>query len=236
MYAVESGVVSFGGRHAIAVGSPFASPAAPVVFGYWHIDPVVRSGQYVQQSQLLGYVRRGAGHVHLSERRFGIYVNPLRPGGLAPYYDHTYPVVRGLVVYASGTEHVLPADAVTGRVDIAVDAYDPPALRPWGDWSDAIWAPAHITWSGLVDFGSAWMPQTGPAQTVDFDLFPHVPLRDVYAPGTIQNGRRHAGDDQFWLLRGLDTRDLVGDHWITVTASDTRGNRTTRTFAFTVIG
>ena len=236
VYAVQGGFVSFAEPNAISVGSPFALPTAAVVFGYWHVDPVVRSGQYVQRSQLLGYVHAGAGHVHLSERRFGIFVNPLRRGGLAPYVDHTYPVIRGLVVYAATTGRELPLDAVSGRVDIAVDAYDPPAMRPWGDWSDAIWSPADITWNGLFDFGSAWMPRTGPAQTVDFDRLPQVALRDVYAPGTLQNRPDFSGDDQFWLVRGLDTSDLVGDHQVTVTAWDTRDNRTTRTFALTVTG
>jgi hypothetical protein len=236
VYAVEGGFVSFEGRNAVAVGAPFAVPFAPVVFGYWHIDAVVRSGQYVQRSQLLGYVDSGAGHVHLSERRFGLYVNPLRPGGLAPYADHTYPVIRGLVVYTAATDRELPLDAVTGHADIAVDAYDPPAIRPWGEWSDAVWSPAHITWSGLFEFHSAWMPRSGPGQTVDFDRLPQVALRDVYAPGTVQNGPNRAGDDRFWLVRGLDTSALVGDHTITVTAADTRGNRTTRSFELTVSG
>jgi peptidase M23-like protein len=236
VYAVESGFVSSSERNAIAVGSPFALPTSPVVFGYWHIDPVVKSGQYVQRSQLLGYVHTGQGHVHLSERRFGIYVNPVRRDGLAPYADHTYPVIRGLIVYAAATDRELPLDAVTGRVDIAVDAYDPPAMRPLGEWSDAIWSPAHITWSGVFNFESAWMPRSGPAQTVDFDRLPHVALRDVYAPGTTQNQPGSRGDDRFWLVRGLDTSDLVGDHEITVTASDTRSNLTTRTFTLTVTG
>jgi peptidase M23-like protein len=235
VYAVEGGFVSVEGPHAIAVGSPFALPTSPVVFGYWHIDRVVKAGQYVQRSQLLGYVHAGAGHVHLSERRYGIYVNPLRRGGLAPYADHTFPVIRGLIVYAAATERELPLGAVTGRIDIAVDAYDPPAIQPWGDWSDAVWSPAHITWSGLFD-GSAWMPRSGPAQTVDFERFPHVALRDVYAPGTVQNGPGFVGDDRFWLVRGLDTSGLVGDHQITVAAWDTRGNRTTRTFTLAVTG
>jgi len=236
VYAVAGGFVSFAGRNAIAVGSPFAVPTAAVVFGYWHIDPVVESGQYVRRSQLLGYVHAGAGHVHLSERRFGVYVNPLRRGGLAPYADHTYPVIRGLIVYAAATDRELPLDAVTGRVDIAVDAYDPPAIAPWGEWSDAVWSPAHITWSGLLDFDSAWMPRSGPGQTVDFDRLPHVALRDVYAPGTVQNRPNLMADERFWLVRGLDTSDLVGDNTITVTAWDTRGNRTTRSLGLTVIG
>lgn len=236
VYAVESGEVSVTAPTAIAVGSPFAVPTAPVVFGYWHVDPVVTSGQYVERSQLLGYVHAGAGHVHLSERRFGVYVNPLRRGGLSPYVDYTRPVIRSLIVYAAGTNHELPLDRVTGRVDIAVDAYDPPAMRPLGEWSNAIWSPARITWNGLGLFGDPWMPRSGPPQTVDFYRLAKVPLRDVYAPGTVQNGANFMGDDRFWLVRGLDTSALVGDQAITVTASDTRDNRTTQTFVLTVTG
>ena len=225
--------------------------AAPSALAYqWPVKPFQRQhpirGAFGDPRTLRGKIditfdnpvsfHAGAGHVHLSERRFGVYVNPLRRGGLAPYADHTYPVIRGLIVYAAATDRELPLDAVTGRVDIAVDAYDPPAIAPWGEWSDAVWSPAHITWSGLLDFDSAWMPRSGPGQTVDFDRLPHVALRDVYAPGTVQNRPNLMADERFWLVRGLDTSDLVGDHTITVTAWDTRGNRTTRSLGLTVIG
>jgi Peptidase family M23 len=234
VYAVQNGYVSITNPEAVAVAWPARSPDAAVVFGYWHVIPAVRNGEYVEQSQLIGYVRPGAGHVHLSERRFGTYVNPLRPGGLAPYSDSTTPVIRGLVVFASGSLRELPLDAVTGKVDIAVDAYDPPAMPPWAPWSDAIWSPAHIGWSGIYD--SPWRPLGGPAQAVDFARLSKLPLRDVYAPGTLQNGPNFGGDDRFWLVRGLDTSSLVGDREITVTASDTRGNRATRTFTITIAG
>ena len=234
VYAVHAGIVSTTNSHAVAVAWPYKGPGASVVFGYWHVVPVVHDGAYVSRSQLLGYVRPGAGHVHLSERRFGIYVNPLRRGGLAPYADHTRPVIRGLVFYESRTTHELPLDAVSGRVDVAVDAYDPPAMRPWPPWSDAIWAPAKISWSGI--YSDPWRPPGGPAQSVNFDRMETVPVRDVYAPGTLQNAANVAGDDRFWLVRGLDTASLVGDQTITVTASDTRGNRATRVFTFTVVG
>lgn len=235
VYAVHSGIVSNANAKAVAVAWPYAGADAAVVFGYWHVVPLVHAGAYVEQSQLLGYVKAGAGHVHLSERRFGVYVNPLRRGGLAPYGDHTRPVLRGLVVYDCRTTHELPLDAVTGCVDIAVDAYDPPAMQPLAPWSDAIWSPAKISWTGIYD--DAWRPFGGPAQGVDFDrLLAASAVRDVYAPGTRQNGPNVAGDYRFWLVRGLDTTPLVGDHAITVTASDTRGNRTTRTFTFSVVG
>jgi hypothetical protein len=234
VYAIHSGIASITNAEAVAVAWPSKGPDAAVIFGYWHVVPAVSNDAYVAQSQVIGYVRPGAGHVHLSERRFGAYVNPLRRGGLAPYYDYTPPVIRRLIVYAAGTSRELPPDAVSGHVDIAVDAYDPPAMRPWAPWSNAIWSPAHIGWSGIYD--GAWRPLGGPARGVDFARLSTLPLQDVYAPGTLQNGPNFAGDDQFWLVRGLDTRSLVGEQNVTVTASDTRGNRTTRTFTLTVLG
>jgi hypothetical protein len=234
VYAVHSGIVSITNQSAVAVAWPWKTADAAMVFGYWHVVPAVRDGTYVAQSQLLGYVLPGAGHVHFSERRDGVYVNPLRRGGLAPYSDNTRPVIRGLVVYAAGTTRELPLDAVSGRVDVAVDAYDPPAMRPWAPWSDAIWSPARISWSGIYESG--WRALGGPPQGVDFDRLRKLHLRDVYAPGTVQNGVNFAGDDRFWLVRGLDTTSLVGDRTVTVTASDTRGNRATRTFVLTVVG
>jgi hypothetical protein len=235
VYAVHSGIVSISNAEAIAVAWPYKRADAAVVFGYWHVVPLVRAGAFVTRSQLIGYVRPGAGHVHLSERRHGRYVNPLRPGGLAPYADHTRPVIRELIVYESHTTHELPLDAVTGRVDIAVDAYDPPALQPVAPWSDAIWSPEKISWSGIYD--DAWRPFGGAAQSVDFDrLMAQSAVRDVYAPGTLQNGPNVVGDYRFWLVRGLDTSSLVGDHTITVTASDTRGNHTTRAFTLSFVG
>src|SRR5438128_6528686 len=78
VYAIEFGQVTFPSASAVSVGTPFASAFAPLVFGYWHVVPAVGPHQYVARGQLLGYVRPGAGHVHLSEKRYGEYVNPLR--------------------------------------------------------------------------------------------------------------------------------------------------------------
>jgi Peptidase family M23 len=233
VYAVQAGQVSVVDRTALAVAWPFRSSGARVVFGYWHVDPVVRNGKYVSQSQLLGYIHRGAGHLHLSEKRFGVYVNPLRRGGLSPYTDHTAPVIRGLIVYRAASRQQLPLDAITGRVDIAVDAYDRPAMSPWGAWSGAVWSPTRISWSGL--FNDEWRPRSGPPQTVSFDRLPCLSVRDVYAPGTLQNGPNFSGDYRYWLIRGLDTTPLAGRLQLSVTAADSRDNKATRTFQLTVV-
>jgi len=229
VYAVESGeVVADSGRH-IAV----ASGGLSLVFGYWHVDGVVPSGQYVGRGQLLGYVHPGAGHVHLSERRFGRYMNPLRRGGLAPYVDHTRPVVDRLEIYRTGTDHMLSPNFVSGSVDLAVEAYDPASMRPTGAWSGAVVSPARITWSGL--FAGPWLPLSYRAEAVDFSRLPDRPVRSVYAPGTRQNEAGTPGAYRFWLVRNLDTSLLAdGPKAIRVVAADIRGNRTVATFRFKV--
>jgi len=233
VYAVEGGEVAITGPYAIAVGTPDAAPSAPLVIGYWHIDPVVASSQYVAPQQLIGYVHRGAGHVHLSEKRFGRLVNPLRRGGLAPYVDTKPPVVRGLIVYRAGTDEEIPADAVTGTVDLAVDAYDAPPIPPLAPWRTAVMSPMHISWGGLLD--GMWLPLSLRPQIVDFTQRPSVPVEDVYAPGTRQNAPNSPGDYRFWLVRRLDTSILgEGRRAIHVTAADIRGNTTTARLEFTV--
>lgn len=233
VYAVNAGQVSFDDASAISVASPFAFSAAPVVFGYWHIRPVVTPLQYITQGQLLGYVIPGAGHVHFSEKRFGHYVNPLRRGGLTPYRDAVPPVLRGLHAYRCDSAIELPIDAVTGCVDLAVDASDPAPIAPKPPWSQVVLSPTRITWGGL--FRGAWRPLAFHAQTVKFTSLLSIPLEDVYAPGTRQNGPNTPGDYRYWLARSLDTRVLGdGSHTITVTATDVRGNSAAAMLTFTV--
>jgi peptidase M23-like protein len=232
VYAVEAGEVLLSARR-VVVATPWASPVAPVIFGYWHVDGVVSRFQYVARGQLLGYVHPGAGHVHLSEKRYGRYVNPLRRGGLEPYVDRTPPVVTRLVVYRSGTSRELPLDAVSGAVDLAVEAYDAPPMRPTGAWSGAVVSPAHVSWSGL--FSGSWLPLSYRAQLVDFTQFPTASVRDVYAPGTRQNEAGTPGMYRFWLVRHLDTALLAdGPQSLRVVAADIRGNTTVKRLTFTV--
>ena len=229
VYAIASGTVTFPSTFAVAVSTPFES----LVFGYWHVVPAVGPLQYVLHGQLLGYVRPGAGHVHLAEKRFGAYVNPLRRGGLTPYRDTTPPVIRRLVFYRCGSDAEIPAERVNGCIDLAVDAYDPPPIRPKPPWSDVVLSPTHITWSGLFD--SAWHPLAFRARAVDFTTLLTIPLTNVYAPETVMNKPNAPGDYQYWLARNVDTTFLDdGRHAISVTASDIRGNTTTRALQFIV--
>src|SRR5919204_1275723 len=223
VYAVAPGQVTFPFREAVAVATPAATFFAPLVFGYWHVVPAVRPLQHVARGQLIGFVRPDAGHVHVSEKRYGVYVNPLRRGGIAPYRDTVPPVIDGLVFYRCGTATELRSDVVNGCIDLAVDAYDPPPIPPTPPWHDVVLSPTHIGWSGL--FEGAWQPVAYRADDVDFTRLLTIPLTDVYAPGTRLNGPNVRGDYRFWLARSVDTTLLEdGLHTISVTASDIRGN------------
>jgi hypothetical protein len=234
VYAIESGVVDLINGGAIAVASPFLTWRPPLVFGYWHVVPVVGNFQLVARHQLLGYVRVGAGHVHLSEQRFGTYVNPLRRAGLNPYVDRVPPRIDKISIYRAGTREELRPDAVSGRVDLVVEATDPSPIQPRPPWSDVVLSPERITWGGLFD--GDWLPVSYRPQSIDFRSLWRVPLDSVYAPGSYQNSANEAGRYRFWLIRGLDTSLLLErENTVWVRASDVRDNVTVRTLEFSVV-
>jgi hypothetical protein len=232
VYAIEAGQVFLVNRHAVAVVSPVWSPTPPLVFGYWHVDPAVASSQFVVRHQLLGYVRAGAGHVHLSERRLGEWVNPLRPGGLSPYVDRTTPTITKVALRPCVPFQPVSADAVYGCVNLVVRAFDRPPLPLHGAWSGAILPPYRVSWSGL--FSGPWFP-AGVRPSLELAHLFEGPVDDVYAPGTRQNLPNTPGRYFFWLARDLDTTSLPdGPYTISVSVSDIRGNETSTTFSFTV--
>lgn len=235
VYAVAPGTASFPGvKEADLRGRPVAVVVRGkgVRFEYWHIKPVVESGQHVAKRQLLGSVIRKWGHLHLTEMRGGRPVNPLRIGGLTPYHDHTKPTIVSVMLYRNGSYLPATSAPLSGRVDLVLDAYDTPELK--SNWPWARVTPALIRWRLLSEATGkvAISAQT----TVDFRLSkPWVALTDVFAPGTRQNGRRRTGVYNFWLVREFDTHELSdGTYKLVVLASDTRSNTAERTFELTV--
>ena len=80
-------------------------------FIYWHVHPAVHDGQRVRPySTVVGRVLRGQGHLHLSEVRGSVFLNPLRPGGrvLAPLRDRAPPVL-GRPRFREGGAVTIPA-------------------------------------------------------------------------------------------------------------------------------
>lgn len=196
VYAVEAGKVYFSSAMSIAVESADRSHE----FGYWHIVPVVKSHQLVAAHQLLGRVGAGWGHVHFAERRGGIYVNPLRPGGLGPYVDRTAPAVDAVGVAG-------------GRLVVA--AHDTPDPRVPGPWADEPVTPALLRWR--VAGTTAWRT------AVDFRaaMLDRSRFGSVYTPRTRQNHEGEPGLFCFYLAQGAVRP--AGD--LQVEAADASGNR-----------
>lgn len=207
--------------YAVAPGTVYRYPDAVAVrqddgheFSYWHIDAVVAEHSDVRTGDLLGYVKPGWGHVHFAESDGTTYVNPLRPGGLEPYADHTMPVIAAVDV--DGT------DGLTATVD----AYDTPPIAPPPPWQDARWTPESIRWR--LDSG-VWHT------AFDFATYLPPPVFDaVYAPGTEQNRPEHPGRYVFWLFRRLELP--AGSHTLEVEAVDSAGNVGTSSTEFTYAG
>jgi Peptidase family M23 len=207
VYAVEAGTVYAGSRRAVAV------VGAGRTFGYWHIVPAVKSHELVRRHQLLGRIARGWGHVHFAESHgVGNYVNPLRPGALAPYVDRVAPTIDEVDVAAAGPR----------SLGVVVDAFDMPSPRVPGKWADEPVTPVLIQFR-VVRRGHASRWQTA----VDFrsTMLPASRFGSVYAPGTRQNHIGKPGRYCFWLARSWKPAD--GTYRLEVRASDTGGNSAT---------
>jgi len=225
VYAVEGGTI-YRYRDAVAVR---VGPGHE--FSYWHVHTTLPEHSHVAKGQEIGRVRPGWGHVHFAERVDGIYVNPLRPGGLEPFTDTTTPVVDAIDL----TDEGVPVDRarVTGDIDLVADAYDLPPLAPPLPWEDSRWTPALVRWritrddKDVVPWETAADFRTVLLMPDQYDL--------IYAPGTRQDHPGAPGDFRFWLSRSFDTTLLAdGTYRLEVAASDTREN-TGRAFVdFTV--
>ena len=221
MYAVAPGTAHLR-KFSVAVGDPEHRE-----FGYWHVIPAVKEGESIKLHQLVGWVEPGAGHVHFAESHDGVYTNPLRRGGIAPYFDSTTPTIASIEIDDNGVPMNLAA--VAGAVDLITEAYDTPPLAPPAPWSHSRVTPALIRWRlvGVTTWKTA----------VDFrrDLLPQWLYSNVYTPETRQNRAGRPGQYFFYLLRGLDTRDLRNGYYqLEVRASDTRGNAATSVLPFRI--
>jgi len=223
VYAVEPGYV-----HARPADVSVQSRSGRL-FGYWHIRPVVRTGQHVRRHQLLGYVGRGWGHVHFAESFHGAYKDPLRPGALTPFFDRVPPTIDSVGLLGPEGAPVDPGH-VTGVVDAVASIWDVPPLAPPAPWQAARLTPTAIWWvlNGPDDYSQSEL-------VVDFSvgLPPNSLYGWIYGPGTYQNKAFRPGHYVFWLLHGLDTTGLPdGRYQLTVYAENTRRRIGRTTFTF----
>ena len=202
------------------------------MFGYWHIRPVVRTGQHVRVHQLLGHVIKGWGHVHFAESVRGEYRNPLRRGALTPYRDRNAPTVASITMLG-GDGSAADTNRVSGDVDVESEIYDVPPVAPRAPWEVARLTPA-IVWWRLERAGAAVTDWTL-AVDFHFALMPAGMYGWLYAPGTYQNKANRPGQYVFWVARGLDTSTLPnGRYSLDVLAADTRWNLGSSALSFTV--
>lgn len=217
VYAVISGRVHLNGESISVV----AEDGSRTV-GFWHIVPEVAQDQHVEPGQRVGTVAAGWGHVHLSERRGGDYVNPLRDGGLTPFVDTTSPTIASIGFSRNNNE--VRAARVQGTVDAIVVAYDTPPMRMGAPWDATVLAPALLRWRVLRRDGTTALPWT-----VGIDFRESLPAQAeysaVYAPGTLENRAGRPGRYRYLVVAGLDSRVLPdGRYRLEIEAADTRGN------------
>lgn len=226
VYSVTPGYVHRYGDHVVV-----RRPGTGRAYGYWHINPRVRTGQHVKIHQFLGTVRKGWGHVHFAESVDGTYRNPLRKGALTPFRDRTPPTIASIGFVEEGDQTT--TSVAGGVVDIEAEIYDTPPIKPPGPWKIARLTPALVMWR-LLRGGVAlenWQ------LSVDFtwSLMPQLAYPYIYAPGTYQNKPNRPGRYLFWITHGLDTTALPnGDYTVQVLAEDNRFNESIQSLDFTV--
>ena len=182
-----------------------------IQFQYWHVVPAVETGMRVTAYEtVIGHIARGWGHVHFSDLRRGVYVNPLRPGALGPYEDETAPAIRSLSI-------------IDRSLMVTIDDETPVPVH--GAWRDRPVAPTLVTWRVFDAAGAeAITTQT----TADFRVtIPHrTEYGRVYSPQTRQN-KKHRNGRYAFRLAELETLGLSpGTYTIEIVATDVRGNST----------
>jgi hypothetical protein len=234
VYPVENGTVRYVAFDYVVVVS------GPRIFHYWHIRPVVATGQrVVARRTVLGRIIREQGHVHLTEIDGTHVVNPLAPGHLFPYRDSIAPVVDAVSFVGDGGRQ-LQRTQLRGVVEVVAQAHDESSLPVPGAWANMPVSPAAISWTLMREDGQ---PIAG-GTSVDFryTLPPRRDFWSTYEHGTYQNfpviaNRYLSGTAGRYLYRltQLDTRTLPDGYYrLRVTATDICGNVGTLTTGFDV--
>jgi hypothetical protein len=198
-------------------------------FQYWHVVPSVRNGQRVTAYRtVVGHAAAPWEHVHFSEMRDGVYVNPLRRGALAPFTDTTRPWIKNLCAETGGRQ--VPVRAARGTVDLLVEAYDTTPIPVAGRWGGKPVTPSLLRWRLTTARGRVLLPWSA---AIDHRL--RIPSNDryrtEYGRWTRQNKKNRIGRYRFVLRAGWDSRTVAdGRYVVEVAASDVSGNTTVARF------
>jgi murein DD-endopeptidase MepM/ murein hydrolase activator NlpD len=239
VYPVVSGTVTEVSREWVAVDTGNGR-----VFQYWHIHIAVRPGHRVEAGKtVLGTIRSPFEHVHFSELQNGKAVNPLQNGHLSPYSDTTTPEVASISLRRADTGQNLTPAFLRGRVLMIAEAYDTLAMPVRGIWHGLPVAPALVTWRIQRWDGKVIVPEK-----VAADFRTTIPSNALfwsyYARGTYQNmsvfdthySWGQPGCFLFKLIRTpFDTKTVHdGVYDLVVTATDIRGNRSSKVLRLTI--
>lgn len=237
VYPVRSGIVVF-----LSASHVNVRTADGATFEYWHIGSHIRPGTFVRAEKTVLGTIGSQGHVDLTEVRDGEPVNPLARGHLTPYRDTTHPVVASIRLQSDNAGSVLFPNYVRGSVWLVAQAFDKPSLPVPGDWHGLPVAPALVSWRIQQPGGSVVVPTRVAA---DFRTsLPTDAFWSIYARGTFQN--MSAFDNHFSYMQPgcylfllsparFDTHSLRdGVYDLVVTATDIRGNSSSRSLRFTV--
>ena len=237
VYPVADGVVSDINAEKVVVDSGGGNR-----FEYWHILPTVKVGDHVTTDRtVLGHILRSCGHVHLTEIDGGRITDPLLPGHLTPYADHTTPEVESIQLRANDEAAPTMPNFVRGSVQLYAEAYDTPAIPVAGQWNGMPITPAVVsyrieTWNGTVKV---------PERTV-WDTRVTIPSNSTfwahYARGTFQNmsvfgGHYSWGQPGCFVFRlgTLNTKTLPDNVYrLVVTTADVRGNQSSASIRFSI--
>ena len=227
VYSVSGGKAKTSGQ------SVTVRVSSSLSFGYWHVLPRVLNGNRVRKGQVIGWTHPYWDHLHFSELRDGLWVNPLRSGALAPYLDDTKPAIEG-ITFALDAKTLEPT-ALSGAVDVILNCYDtsPQPIAP-GRWGQAKLAPAYIRWRVLR--GEQEIVPWEVSFDARYELLPAFLYDLHYAPGTRQNKAWAIGRLLLYAAHGFDTRQLPnGEYAFEIEVSDLGGNTTARRATFTVL-
>jgi hypothetical protein len=230
VYATVSGQVVVSRAHPETVA--IRARDGSTVFAYWHIVPTVRHGDRAfAYRTVLGRIAKGWGHVHFAETRNGRYLNPLRPGAMAPFADTTRPVIQAFSFERDGT--AIGRRALHGRFDLVVEASDTTPVAVPAPWNDRPVTPVALRWRVVALHGRATRWETA----VDFraTIPPPSAFHAVYARWTRQNHPWSDGRYRFLLARSWDSRTLpAGRYRLEAVAVDSRGNAARRSAIFSI--
>lgn len=203
-------------------------------FQYYHLSKArsVQRGKLVVASHtVLGWIRTQYGHVHLAEIDHHLVHNPLDPGHLEPYSDHTKPAATELYVDNGPVPSPIEGRSIRPGDLLAVAAADPPTRAVPDPWTDCPQAPALVEWRLFHgNKRTAWQV------AADFRHTQPAPRAfwEVYGAGTYQNtptfeGRIYHGMPGRYLFRLpiQPSHRAPGLYRLAVRVSDVRGNRST---------